>query len=120
MPRIAVFQHKFAMTMALVLMAFAVLALPAAAKIRCSYPSRDSASPFDGPLRAYLTAYGEGGDDCIAGGSARDYLDGGAGDDAIDSIDSRRGEAVECGSGHDLARIDRGDEAGSCEQTRFR
>jgi Ca2+-binding RTX toxin-like protein len=83
-------------------------------------PSRDSTSPFDAPLRAYLTAYGEGGDDSIVGGRARDYLDGGTGNDVIDSIDGRSGEEVTCGSGRDLVRRDHGDEAEGCERTRFR
>jgi|GEM_PF-1971662 len=100
---------------------------------------------FDGPLKGAVSIYGEGGPDLVTGGRFTDYLDGGSGtdllrggpgpdqlfggpglddfygeggNDEIDAID-RKGEAIDCGSGKDLANLDLSDDDQNCESFRF-
>ena len=69
--------------------------------------------------------YGDGGDDYLSGGAGNDRLTGGlgkdrmygrAGADRIYANDGVRGEIVNCGSGKDVATIDRRDRAVGCER----
>jgi Ca2+-binding RTX toxin-like protein len=85
---------------------------------------------------------GRGGHDCLIGGSGNDVLRGEAGSDRLtggrgadtlvggpgvnvydagpgnDSVDARNGrrELVRCGTGRDLARVDRNDRVSGCER----
>jgi Ca2+-binding RTX toxin-like protein len=50
---------------------------------------------------------GRRGDDRIFGDGGRDRLAGGAGGDRLDALDGRRDLSVNCGSGRDIAVVDR-------------
>jgi uncharacterized repeat protein (TIGR01451 family) len=60
------------------------------------------------------TIDGGSGADRIAGHSGPDHIDGGSGNDRINAIDRRR-DTVDCGSGDDVVRADRGDRLKRCE-----
>jgi Ca2+-binding RTX toxin-like protein len=64
---------------------------------------------------------GGAGNDRIVGGSGKDRLSGGAGDDVLDARDHHGGDVVRCGSGRDIALVDRGDRVSrDCESIRRR
>ena len=66
------------------------------------------------------TLGGGAGADTLRGGSGADRIFGAAGRDTIDAVDGSR-DAVNCGAGRDVARVDRVDRLAGCEQvTRVR
>jgi Ca2+-binding RTX toxin-like protein len=69
----------------------------------------------DGVDRMYGGAGNDTLDDSPRASQAADYYDGGPGSDEIFSRDGKR-DTVVCGSGHDVAKVDRKDKvAGDCE-----
>ena len=64
--------------------------------------------------RIASTFNGDAGNDRITGTDGADRLDGGAGNDVIRAADTR-GDRVLCGTGRDLARVDRRDRPRACE-----
>ncbi len=83
------------------------------------------------------SASGGDGDDVLGGGSGRDILNGGPGDDRLsdsagpnrysgrsgdDTINAANGEidSVSCGTGDDVATVDRADRVSGCETIRVR
>ena len=74
-------------------------------------------------LGARDSVRGEGGDDCLLGQRGRDRVDGGSGEDVLaggrgaDRLASRDGasDRVRCGSGDDVAKVDRHDRVRGCE-----
>jgi Ca2+-binding RTX toxin-like protein len=58
---------------------------------------------------------GGAGKDTIVGGADPDLLSGGSGGDTINARDGGR-DTINCGSGNDLARVDRFDVVRRCEQ----
>jgi Ca2+-binding RTX toxin-like protein len=53
------------------------------------------------------TIWGREGGDVIVGNRGADDLEGFAGRDLIDARDGQRDRLIDCGSGHDRARVDR-------------
>ena len=64
--------------------------------------------------RIASTFNGDAGNDRITGTDGADRLDGGAGNDVIRAADTRA-DRVLCGTGRDLARVDRRDRPRACE-----
>ena len=64
--------------------------------------------------RIASTFNGDAGNDRITGTDGADRLDGGAGNDVIRAADTRS-DRVLCGTGRDLARVDRRDRPRACE-----
>jgi Tol biopolymer transport system component len=58
---------------------------------------------------------GLAGNDLIVGGAGRDRIWAGSGDDRIEARDGDR-DAIDCGSGRDVARVDRLDVVHGCER----
>jgi Tol biopolymer transport system component len=63
--------------------------------------------------------YGLGGNDKIVGRGGPDLLSGGPGSDTIDAADGVR-DTVDCGPGHDRARVDKKDKLIGCEKVTIR
>ncbi|MTD43522.1 hypothetical protein GKE82_04190 [Conexibacter sp. W3-3-2] len=61
-----------------------------------------------------VTLRGLGGEDRLVGGTARDVLDGGDGDDRISALDGVR-DVLDCGSGLDQVVVDPVDDLRGCE-----
>lgn len=104
------------------------------------------ANPFDRPLLASSSLYGDGGRDILVGGWSMDFIDagpgndlvsgaagddqiiggpgidvlgGGRGADRIDAADGGVPDLVRCGKDRDFARLDLVDRARGCERFRF-
>jgi len=69
-----------------------------------------------GAGRAAADLRGVGGNDVLLGGPRADRFSGGPGDDRISALDGVA-EVVDCGSGTDIAVVDRGDRLRGCETT---
>jgi hypothetical protein len=76
-------------------------------------PGRDELRTEGGPV----VENGGTGGDTLYGGASADVLNGGDGDDVIHSDGDVPGaDEVDCGAGHDVAYLDAGESADSCEQ----